>query len=325
MYDYRSLISYIYEYEGKEKGKNVVFVKLESRNGQCRMSLSVKKVYVGGNAIGVYLLNKNGGEAFLGNIFIRNGIGEFRATVDTRNVEGNGDGLDTYYGLTVHDVKNAWRSYTTIWEDAVAPVTQIAEAKDVRPGIGEIKTDQTISRVVKEIEEEITREEGMTRAAEVGAAAKAPVFSVIGSPADSVEPQESGALPEEPSVPGLQSLNPEEDQDSRTAGVQASAPCPPPSAVRLSESGLGGPPSRNPEPAACPCGKALPRSLRIVGMGRISPGACGLRPGGVSGAEPTDCRYGADFPRSLRPGVPSDSQGPGPDSGPPGLRWRIFQ
>ena len=249
MSDYRRLISYIYEYEGKEKGKNVGFVKLESRNGQCRMNLSVKKVYVGGNAIGVYLLNKNGGEAFLGNIFIRNGIGEFRATVDARNVEGNGDGLDTYYGLTVHDVKNAWRSYTTIWEDAVAPVTQIAEAKDVLPGIGEIETDQTISRVVKEIEEEITREEALTRAAEVGAAAKAPVFSVSGSPADSVEPQESGTLPEEPSVPELQSLNPEEDQDSRTAGVQASAPCPPPSAVRLSESGLGGPPSRNPEPA----------------------------------------------------------------------------
>ena len=62
MSDYRRLISYIYEYEGKEKGKNVGFVKLESRNGQCRMNLSVKKVYVGGNAIGVYLLNKNGGE-----------------------------------------------------------------------------------------------------------------------------------------------------------------------------------------------------------------------------------------------------------------------
>ena len=28
MSDYRRLISYIYEYEGKEKGKNVGFVKL---------------------------------------------------------------------------------------------------------------------------------------------------------------------------------------------------------------------------------------------------------------------------------------------------------
>ena len=121
MSDYRRLISYIYEYEGKIKGKNVGFVKLEARNGQCRLNLNVKKVYVGGNAIGVYLLGKNGAETFLGNIFIRGGNGEFRATLDAANVESSGNGLDTYYGLTVHDVKNPWRSYTTIWEDILVP------------------------------------------------------------------------------------------------------------------------------------------------------------------------------------------------------------
>ena len=47
MPDYRRLISYIYEYEGKEKGKNVGFVKLESRGGQCRLNLNVKRIYVG--------------------------------------------------------------------------------------------------------------------------------------------------------------------------------------------------------------------------------------------------------------------------------------
>lgn len=233
MSDYRRLISYIYEYEGKEKGKNVGFVKLESRNGQCRMNLSVKKVYVGGNAIGVYLLNKNGGEAFLGNIFIRNGIGEFRATVDIRNVEGNGDGLDTYYGLTVHDVKNAWRSYTTIWEDAVAPVTQIAEAKDVLPGIEEIKTSQTISRVVKEIEEEITREEELARAAEVGETSRAPVSVEAESPAGSEKLPEPRAFPEEPSVPRPLNLVSEEDPAIRMPEPAPSEPVS--QAVRIPE------------------------------------------------------------------------------------------
>ena len=54
MSDYRRLISYIYEYEGKEKGKNIGFVKLETRNEQCRLYVNAKRVYVGGNAIGVY-------------------------------------------------------------------------------------------------------------------------------------------------------------------------------------------------------------------------------------------------------------------------------
>ena len=64
MSDYKRLISYIYEYEGKTKGKNIGFVKLEARNGQCRLNVNVKKVYVGGNAVGVFLLGKGNQETF---------------------------------------------------------------------------------------------------------------------------------------------------------------------------------------------------------------------------------------------------------------------
>ena len=56
MSNYRRLISYIYAYEGEVKGKNIGFVKLESRGGQCKLSVNVKKVYVGGSDLGVYLL-----------------------------------------------------------------------------------------------------------------------------------------------------------------------------------------------------------------------------------------------------------------------------
>ena len=120
MSDYRRLISYIYEYEGKVKGKNIGFVKIEARNGQCRLNVNAKRVYVGGNAIGVYLLGQDGEKTFLGNMFVRNGCGEFRTTVETDNVEGTGKALDTYYGLVVHDVKDSWRSYQTIWDDEKA-------------------------------------------------------------------------------------------------------------------------------------------------------------------------------------------------------------
>ena len=37
MSNYRRLISYIYAYEGEVKGKNIGFVKLESRGGQCKL------------------------------------------------------------------------------------------------------------------------------------------------------------------------------------------------------------------------------------------------------------------------------------------------
>ena len=129
MSNYRRLISYIYAYEGGVKGKNIGFAKIEARNGQCKINANVKKVYVGSNDTGVYLLPSNG-EIFIGKIFIRSGAGEFRTVVKVDNVEGSGNTMDDCYGLTIHDVKNNWQNYTTIWEDAVTHAAEV-ELADV--------------------------------------------------------------------------------------------------------------------------------------------------------------------------------------------------
>ncbi len=124
MSDYRRLISYIYAYEGGVKGRNIGFAKLEARKGQCKIQVSVRKVYAGGQDVGVYMLTP-GGEVLLGKMFLRNGAGEFRTAVMPGNVAGSGQSLDQCYGLTIHGVEDAWRSYTTIWEDAVAHAAEL--------------------------------------------------------------------------------------------------------------------------------------------------------------------------------------------------------
>ena len=43
--------------------------------------------------------------------------------------------MDDCYGLTIHELENAWQSYTTIWEDAVA---QTAEIQQINEGIEQI-------------------------------------------------------------------------------------------------------------------------------------------------------------------------------------------
>ncbi len=139
--NYRRLISYIYAYEGGVKGKNIGFAKIEMRGEQCRIQVNVKKVYVGSNDIGVYLLSP-GTELLLGRIFIRNGSGEFRIHVNRNNVEGSGLNMDECYGLTIHDVESAWQCYTTIWDDAV---TQAAET---------MLEDVTSSCIVQEKEQD---------------------------------------------------------------------------------------------------------------------------------------------------------------------------
>lgn len=159
MSNYRRLISYIYAYEGDIKGKNVGFAKVEVRNGQCKIQVSVKKIFESGNEVGVYLL-ADGQEIFIGKIYIRNGNGEFRTNVMAENIEKSEISINQIYGLTVHDMKNPWVSYTTIWEDAVTHTAQL-DLRDVTSANcrkEETEIDRAIA-IVKEIEEEVALQE----------------------------------------------------------------------------------------------------------------------------------------------------------------------
>lgn len=170
MSNYRRLISYIYAYEGGVKGKNIGFAKIESRGIQCKIGVNVKKVYVGSNDMGVYLLSGDT-EIFLGKIFIRNGNGEFRTVVSYQDVEHSGCSMDQCYGLTVHEVENAWQAYTTIWEDAVAQAAEVdleevtaenrlaKEMKSTTSDFASNEAQEQIRSVAEEIEEEVEREE----------------------------------------------------------------------------------------------------------------------------------------------------------------------
>ena len=160
MSNYRRLISYIYAYEGGVKGKNIGFAKIETRGIQCKITVSVKRIYVGGNDIGVYLLAGEQ-EIYLGNIFIRGGSGEFRATVSVNDIERSGFNMDQCFGLTIHDVKNTWRSYTTIWEDAVAHAAAVdLENTDSAVKVNSAISEEQIKKAVQEIEKEFPLEDG---------------------------------------------------------------------------------------------------------------------------------------------------------------------
>ena len=106
MSNYQRLISYIYTYEGGIKGKNTGFAKLETRNGQCRLTVNVKKIFVGGNPLGVYLLSGDG-ELRIGTLFARNGAGEFR--VLTRIYVPLSKALYATFGL--FSLVGVWNSY----------------------------------------------------------------------------------------------------------------------------------------------------------------------------------------------------------------------
>lgn len=188
MAGYRRLISYIYAYEGEEKGKNIGFAKLEARNGQCRLSINVKKIYAGGNDMGVYLLS-SGQEIFLGNIFIRNGSGDFRTCVNVENVMGTGCSMDSCIGLVIHEKGEDWRIYKTVWEDAVAQAAELEFAEVTSEKRGD--PDELLKKHIEELNQEIDQaaEEAARELEKQTLVQEAGVQETIEAPAPAPQPQ----------------------------------------------------------------------------------------------------------------------------------------
>jgi hypothetical protein len=227
MSNYRRLISYIYAYEGGIKGKNIGFAKIEVRNGQCRIHVNVKKIFLGSSDIGVYLLSPNR-EILLGRIFIRNGAGEFRVNVSAGNVEGSGCTMEQCYGLTIHETENTWRTYTTIWEDAVTQAAEVELADVTSDKVGVQARQEprpSVSEEIKrQLEQEDARRDAVTPWKEIGQEPKAVQektapdharFQVITGmlPRESSESSTDEQAQEEPGTGSLGERT--EDKDSR--------------------------------------------------------------------------------------------------------------
>ena len=86
MADYKRLVSYIYAYPGGVRDKNVGFAKAEVRNGQFKLTVSVKGVYTDTPELfGVYVMvdgkkHQPGGFTLLktGTVMINQGIGQYQ-------------------------------------------------------------------------------------------------------------------------------------------------------------------------------------------------------------------------------------------------------
>ena len=240
MSNYRRLISYLYAYEGGIKGKNIGFAKLESRGGQCKIQVSVRKVYIGGQDTGVYLLSGSE-EIYLGKIFLRNGAGEFRASVNVANVAGSGLSMDQCYGLTLHSLEDSWQSYTTIWEDAVARAAEV-DLKDVNAEAAQKKEMEELPKP------QITEKEleGITanHKSSIVEMIEAEIQALPQAPAETPEP-----LPPELSAPQPEATpaEPEIPQPAPTpSGPEIPQPAPTPAEPEI------------PQPAPTPLGPEIP-------------------------------------------------------------------
>lgn len=121
MSEYQRFVSYIYAYNGEVKNKNVGFAKVEARNGQCKLLISLKGAY--GSAAGPLLVcgfcrdKENIKKIPLGQILLRSGMGEFRYEGKENNMGGSGVGLSGMNGLVIKSAGVTKTMYITAWDD----------------------------------------------------------------------------------------------------------------------------------------------------------------------------------------------------------------
>ncbi|MCI9488183.1 MAG: hypothetical protein HFI64_14710, partial [Lachnospiraceae bacterium] len=133
MAEYRRFISYIYSYEGDKKTKNVGFAKIEARNGQCRISVSIRGAYeCSGQELTLYGYGYREAGCLLvplGQVPVKNGTGEAVFGRQEENLGGSGYGLSFIKGLYLRSRVSVQRSYLTTWDDTVIQISALRNAK----------------------------------------------------------------------------------------------------------------------------------------------------------------------------------------------------
>lgn len=145
MADYRRLISYIYSYEKGVKTKNSGFAKIESRNGICKLNISLRISDIllneaEDNSLEVFLFYRNEEKIekiLIGRIRISSGSSEFKIQMNSERIGSQGIPLTRITGIFIcsqaflHKNSRANLIYASEWDDIPIEVSEFADKNDL--------------------------------------------------------------------------------------------------------------------------------------------------------------------------------------------------
>lgn len=118
MSDYKRIVSYIYDYQNGLKKNNVGFARVEARNDQCKIMINIKAPSLNNNTLKAYIFHRKDDTIMpisLGNIFIKNGIGDYRTITRVNDIMNSSNTLDQMCGIIVYFDDEKY--YATEWDD----------------------------------------------------------------------------------------------------------------------------------------------------------------------------------------------------------------
>lgn len=137
MADYKRLVSYIYAYPGGVRDKNVGFAKTEVRNGQFKLTVSVKGVYTDTPELfGVYVMvdgkkHQPGGFTLLktGTVMVNQGIGQYQDLFNPMNINQSGYTFEDISGIALARENEDFYRMFSLWEDCILNTEDITFAQ----------------------------------------------------------------------------------------------------------------------------------------------------------------------------------------------------
>lgn len=158
MSNYKRLVSYMYNYESGIKRNNVGYARVESKNGQCKVTIRITAPSIKDENLQVYLFKRNGYSIegiLLGELAIKKGIGQFRTLTDSNNIMNSTYGLDEVGGLIVYHSDKKY--YASEWDDK--PITrEMVNEIFIRPDSSQETTEKAKMSIIEDDKEEITEE-----------------------------------------------------------------------------------------------------------------------------------------------------------------------
>lgn len=137
MADYKRLVSYIYAYPGGVRDKNVGFAKAEVRNGQFKLTVSVKGIYTDTPELfGVYVMvdgkkHQPGGFTLLktGTVMVNQGIGQYQDLFNPMNINQSGYTFEDISGIALARENEDFYRMFSLWEDCILNTEDITFAQ----------------------------------------------------------------------------------------------------------------------------------------------------------------------------------------------------
>lgn len=124
MADYKRLVSYMYRYENNTKCNNIGYARIETRNGQCKITIHIKALHYSSLPIHAYMYLWVRGKMIcisMGVIEIRNGIGDFKVVTNVNDLMESGFRLDEMSGILIYVSESTF--YGTEWDDQLINCT----------------------------------------------------------------------------------------------------------------------------------------------------------------------------------------------------------